>query len=37
MPTGVLGRLHTAQNRHDLDAFLACFDGGTAPGWMGRG
>jgi len=26
MPTGVLGRLHTAQNRHDLDAFLACFD-----------
>lgn len=26
MPTGVLGRLHTAQNRHDLDAFVACFD-----------
>jgi hypothetical protein len=26
LPTGVLGRLHTAQNRHDLDAFVACFD-----------
>ena len=26
MPIGVLGRLHTAQNRHDLDAFVACFD-----------
>ena len=26
MPTRVLERLWTAQNRHDLDAFVACFD-----------
>ena len=26
MPTGVLERLQAAQNRHDLDAFVACFD-----------
>src|SRR5215216_1426624 len=25
LATGVLERLHTAQNRHDLDAFVACF------------
>jgi hypothetical protein len=26
MPTDVLARLLEAQNRHDLDAFVACFD-----------
>ena len=26
MTTEVLERLHTSQNRHDLDAFVACFD-----------
>jgi hypothetical protein len=26
LTTEVLDRLHAAQNRHDLDAFVACFD-----------
>jgi hypothetical protein len=25
-PTAVVNRLHNALNRHDLDAFVACFD-----------
>ena len=25
-PRAVLARLHSAMNRHDLDAFVACFD-----------
>ena len=28
MTTDVLERLQAAQNRHDLDAFVACFDPG---------